>query len=302
MSKFKAWVSAARLRTLPLSISGIIVGTSLANLRGFSNYTIFTLALLTTIAFQITSNFANDYGDGVKGTDAADRVGPRRALQSGILTKRELKSGIVISILVCFVLALLLIYYSFGLKNLLYPLLFLVLAGFSVWAAIKYTMGESPYGYKGLGDLFVFIFFGLLAVLGTLFLYTKTIDTISLLPAISIGLLCVGVLNLNNLRDIESDKNHGKNTLIVKMGFNRGKKYHYTILLISLICMVLFYIVSLNGYSRLFYFVAYLPIFVHLRKVYLTKFPVELDTELKKLALSTFLLSCLFYIAVNYFS
>ena len=302
MSKFRAWVSAARLRTLPLSISGIVVGTALANLYGFANIAIFFLAILTTIAFQITSNFANDYGDGVKGTDAEDRVGPKRALQSGLLSRRELKSGIIISIIVSLVLTVLLIYKAFGVNNLVYPIFFLALGGLSVWAAIRYTMGSSPYGYKGLGDLFVFMFFGLLGVLGTLFLYSKTITLISLLPAISIGLLCVGVLNLNNLRDIVSDKNHGKSTLVVKIGFENGKSYHYSLLLISLICMLAFCVFSFQNYIGTFYLIAYIPIIIHLRKVYLTKIPAQLDTELKKLALSTFLLSVLFYVAINYFS
>ncbi|WP_350288715.1 1,4-dihydroxy-2-naphthoate octaprenyltransferase [uncultured Croceitalea sp.] len=302
MNKLKAWVSAARLRTLPLSISGILVGAALANYRGFADNVILTLSLLTTIAFQITSNFANDYGDGVKGTDAEDRVGPKRALQSGILSRKELKSGIVVSIIISLLLTLLLIYQAFGVKNLLYPILFLVLGGLSVWAAIRYTMGDSPYGYRGLGDVFVFMFFGLLGVLGSLFLYTKNINYIEILPAIAIGFLCVGVLNLNNLRDIESDRNHNKNTLVVKMGFVNGKKYHFALLVLSFIAMLFFHFIVFKSYARLFYFIAYLPIGFHLRKVYQTKLPVKLDTELKKLALSTFLLSLLFYIAVNYFS
>ena len=302
MNKIRAWLSAARLRTLPLSLSGIIIGTALANLEGFYNTSIFILSLLTTVGFQITSNFANDYGDGVKGTDADDRIGPKRALQSGILSRKELKSGIGISIVINFTLAFLLIYTAFGVQNLLYPILFIILSGLSIWAAIRYTMGNSPYGYRGLGDVFVFIFFGLLSVLGSLFLYAKSITLISILPAISIGLLCVGVLNLNNLRDIVSDEKHGKHTLVVKMGFKNGKIYHSLLILFSFLCFAFFYGYTFTSYSILFYFLAYIPIFIHLIKVYQTKVPVKLDTELKKLALSTFLLSLLFYIAVNYFS
>ena len=302
MDKLKAWISGARLRTLPLSISGILVGTALANLKGYDDPIIFSLSILTTIAFQITSNFANDYGDGVKGTDSDDRVGPKRALQSGILTKKELKTGIIISIISCLVLSILLIYEAFGIDNLTYPLIFLVLAGLSVWAAVKYTMGDSPYGYRGLGDLFVFIFFGLLGVLGSLFLYSNEVYLTTVFPALAIGLLCVGVLNLNNLRDVVSDKKHGKITLVVKMGFGNGKKYHYALLLLSFISMLIFYLLTFQGYFKLIFLAAYIPIFIHLKKVYKTKLPVELDTELKKLALSTFLLSLLFYIAVNYFS
>lgn len=302
MNKLKAWISAARLRTLPLSISGILVGTALAKFQGFVNNTVFILSLITTVGFQITSNFANDYGDGVKGTDADDRIGPKRALQSGTLKRKELKLGIFVSITISLALTVVLIYEAFGSKNLVYPILFLVLAVLSIWAAIRYTMGDSPYGYKGLGDIFVFIFFGLLAVLGSSFLHKKNINYLEILPAIAIGLLCVGVLNLNNLRDIKSDRNHGKNTLVVKMGYEKGKKYHYILLILSFILMVFFHFFSFESYSKLFYFVAYIPIAIHLQKVYVSKLPIKLDAELKKLALSTFLLSLLFYLAVNYFS
>jgi len=186
--KIKSWFNAARLRTLPLSISGIIVGTSLAYIEGCSNGVIFVMALLATISFQITSNFANDYGDGVKGTDNEDRIGPKRAMQSGLLTKKELKTGIVISVIINVILIFCVVYVAFGAHNLPYVFLFVGLGIFSVWAAIKYTVGNSAYGYKGLGDIFVFLFFGLLAVLGTMFLYTKYITIVAVLPAITIGL------------------------------------------------------------------------------------------------------------------
>ena len=162
MSKLKAWVSAARLRTLPLSISGILFGTALANYVGSSDQTILFLALATTIAFQITSNFANDYGDGVKGTDDEHRIGPKRALQSGSLKRSELKLGIILASIFSFLLTISLVYYAFGLESIGYILLFLFLGLFSIWAALKYTMGDSAYGYQGLGDVFVFMFFGLL--------------------------------------------------------------------------------------------------------------------------------------------
>ena len=214
MTKVKAWLNAARLRTLPLSISGIFVGTALAAYYGATNVTIFILALCTTIGLQVTSNFANDYGDGVKGTDGDDRIGPKRALQSGLLTAAELKRGIYISIVINAVLIISLIFISFGIKDVLYPVLFLVLGALAIWAAIKYTVGKSAYGYQGLGDVFVFIFFGLVSVLGSMFLYLKFIDLFAVLPAIAIGLLSVGVLNLNNMRDIKSDTAVGKNTLV----------------------------------------------------------------------------------------
>ena len=177
MKKAKAWLSAARLRTLPLSLSGIIVGTALANLMSYSDGFIFGLCSLITIGFQITSNFANDYGDGIKGTDADDRVGPKRALQSGALTASELRWGISITALLSIFLTLTLLVYVFGVSQLPYFFIFLVLSIFSIWAAIKYTIGKSAYGYRGLGDVFVFLFFGLLAVLGIKFLYLQHITS-----------------------------------------------------------------------------------------------------------------------------
>jgi len=301
LSKFKAWISAARLRTLPLSVSGILLGTALANYVGFENGLIFILAILTTIAFQITSNFANDYGDGVKGTDNDERIGPKRALQSGLLTKNELKLGIIISALFSLCLTIFLIYAAFGVDNFGYVLLFLILGIFSIWAALKYTMGDSPYGYQGLGDVFVFLFFGLLSVLGTKFLYTKSLIVLDILPAIAIGCLCVGVLNLNNLRDVKSDSAHGKNTLVVKMGFDNGKKYHYILLVVSLLCFVLYSFYTFESWFCLLYLIFFLPIFLHFLKVVKTTEAKLLDPELKKLALSTFLIALSFYITINYF-
>lgn len=302
MSKTKAWLNAARLRTLPLSLSGIIVGTALAGFYGYIDYTIFVLALMTTIGFQITSNFANDYGDGVKGTDNDDRIGPKRALQSGILTKEELKLGILISIGINVLLVLMLVFLAFGLQNYMYILLFLTLGAASIWAAIKYTVGTSAYGYKGLGDLFVFLFFGLLGVLGCMFLYTKFITKDSFLPAITIGLLSVGVLNLNNLRDSSSDKKVGKNTLVVKIGYQNGKIYHYVLLLLAFISMGGFILANYINWISAIPLLGFLPIFIHLRKVYVTQDQISLDPELKKLALSTFLLAILFYFSFNIFS
>jgi len=301
LGNFKAWVQAARLRTLPLSLSGIIMGTALATKQGVFNGTIFILALLTTVGFQVTSNFANDYGDGVKGTDNEDRIGPARALQSGWLTRSALKKGIIVSIGISFLLAIGLIYSAFGLDNLPYILLFLILGILSIWAALKYTMGSNPYGYMGLGDVFVFLFFGLLGVLGSMFLYTKSITWTSLFPAIGIGTLCVGVLNLNNLRDVVSDGKHGKNTLVVKMGFQNGKKYHFLLLVSALLSFITYILIERLSIAQSFFMIAFVPIVVHLIKVMSTQVPGALDSELKKLAFSTFLLSILFYAAVNYF-
>ncbi len=301
MPKLSAWINAARLRTLPLSVSGVLVGTALANFYGKSNIFIFALALLTAIGFQITSNFANDYGDGVKGTDNEERIGPKRALQSGILTRRELKSGIIISVIINILLVIAVVYLSFGLENSEYIFIFIVLGGLSIWAAIKYTIGSSAYGYRGLGDIFVFIFFGLLAVLGSMFLYTKNITFMSFLPAISIGVFSTGVLNLNNLRDHDSDKNANKNTIVVQMGYTNGIKYHTILMLVGLISILAFIILNFHCYVQLIPLVVFFPILLHLKRVYMAEKPYLLDPELKKLAVSVFLLALLFYISNNIF-
>ncbi len=300
MRKVKAWIGAARLRTLPLSISGILVGTSLANLEGHQDIVILLFCLLITILFQITSNFANDYGDGIKGTDDEYRLGPERALQSGALTAKELKWGIAVTALISLVVSITLLIYVFGWGNLTYVFLFLGLAAISIWAAIKYTVGDSAYGYKGLGDVFVFLFFGILAVLGTKFLYIQNLQLVDLLPAIGIGCLCVGVLNLNNLRDVVSDRNHGKNTLIVRMGFEKGKRYHLVLLFTSLFSFVGFALIHFKDW-RLFFLAPFVLILIHLVKVLKTSNAVELDPELKKLALSTFFISLMLYLTINYF-
>lgn len=301
MKKFRAWVSAARLRTLPLSLSGVITGTAIANFAGFKDDIIFSLCLFVTVLYQITSNFANDYGDGVKGTDANDRIGPSRALQSGLLTAMELKRGISVTAILSLVLTLVLLTYSFGYGQLPYLLIFVFLGVASIWAAIRYTVGESAYGYKGLGDIFVFFFFGILAVLGTKFLYVPELNFMDFLPAIGIGLLCVGVLNLNNLRDVVSDGNHGKRTLIVLMGFRNGKIYHAALLSIGFLVLFAYAMLQFKSWHVRYFLLVFIFIFFHVLKVMRTKKPKDLDPELKKLALSTFILSILFYLSINYF-
>ncbi len=287
---FKDYIQAARLRTLPLSVSGIILGSFLAYAYGFFDWKIFVLAMFTTIGFQVLSNFANDYGDGMKGTDNEDRVGPKRALQSGAISPKQMLNAIKITGVITLLLALLLIYVSFGKENFGYSVLFFFLGIASIVAAIKYTMGKNAYGYSSLGDVFVFIFFGLLSVYGSYFLYTKHLDYMVFLPAISIGLLSVGVLNLNNMRDRESDTKSNKNTLVVKIGGASAKKYHYFLLIVAFISAILY----VTEPKQFLFVIAFIPIFIHLRTVYKNKNPKDLDPELKKLALSTFLFAILF--------
>ena len=293
MSSLKPWLSAIRLRTLPLSISGIIVGTCFATYNGFFNIFIFILAILSAISFQILSNLANDYGDGTKGTDNDTRIGPERAIQSGAITPDQMFEAIKINILAIILFVFLLIYIAFGKSHFLYSMFFIILAGISVYAAMKYTMGNSAYGYRGLGDVFVFIFFGIVSVVGSYFLYTCHLDHHVFLPAIVIGLLSVGVLNLNNMRDIESDQQSNKITLAVKLGKKKAKIYHVALISSAIIISILF---SLLYYSRLtnfLCFLAYVPLILHIRSVINAKEPSDFDPQLKVLALTTFVFSLL---------
>ena len=299
MSKSQAWLQAARLRTLPLSVSGILVGTALAGIEGYSNKLVFILAIMTTIGFQITSNFANDYGDGVKGTDNKDRIGPERALQSGALDQKELRRGILISVIINLILVALILYTAFE-QYPLYIAVFGILGILCIWAAIKYTVGVNAYGYRGLGDLFVFLFFGILSVMGSMFLFTKYLTISALLPASSIGLLSTAVLNLNNMRDISSDAKAGKKTLVVILGPVRSRRYHNLLILGSLIFMIAFTLEKATSNWHLTPLIAYLPLIVHLIRINRLKDPKKLDPELKIIALSTFLLSLLFYLTYNF--
>lgn len=306
----KHWIEAARLRTLPLSVSGIIVGSIYALAHPTDdiltptdvfNWKIFGFAILTTLGLQILSNFANDYGDGVKGTDNADRVGPMRAIQSGVITPAAMKRAIIITSLLTLFSAMLLIFYAFADTNLYYSLFYLVLGILAIASAIRYTVGNSAYGYKGFGDLFVFVFFGLVSTLGVNFLYSQELDFILFLPATAIGLLSVGVLNLNNMRDEASDKTAGKNTLVVQMGGKNAKKYHYFLIITAMVLVVVFAIISDFQFDQYLFLLAYIPLTKHLFNVYKNQEPKALDPELKKLALSTFALSILLALSMIYF-
>ena len=298
MADIRSWVSAARLRTLPLSISGIIVGTTIAADEGYFNIAVFSLALGTTLGFQILSNFANDYGDGVKGTDNEDRIGPARAIQSGLITTGEMKLGMIITTVATLIIALLLIYTAFGSENFLYAIIFFFLGIGAIVAAIRYTVGIKAYGYRGLGDLFVFLFFGLVAVFGSYFLYALKINWYVFLPAASIGLLSAGVLNLNNMRDRESDAKSGKNTLVVKLGAQNAKNYHFFLIIGAVLCFVVFSALTATHWTDLLYVFGLIPLLLHLKRVGDNKSPVLLDPELKILAITTFVISVLFGIGL----
>ena len=298
-NSLKIWLQAARLRTLPLSFSGIIAGATLAIGEGAFNGYIGVLSLWCTLLFQVISNFANDYGDGLKGTDNDQRLGPKRVLQSGLLTSSQLKRGIVILSVVALFSVLLLLLVSFGMSNWPYFVLFFILGIASIWSAIRYTVGGNAYGYKGFGDLFVFLFFGLLSVLGSKFLYTFHISPSDLLPAVVLGSLSVSVLNLNNLRDHENDRFSNKNTLVVKFGYKWGKIYHLLLLILAFLASLGATYFSFDSYLNFLPLLVFIPLLFHAIKVLKTTSPSLLDPELKKVALLTFLWSICFLIGYN---
>lgn len=306
----KHWIEAARLRTLPLSVSGIIVGSMYALAHPTDeiltptevfNWRLFGFAILTTLGLQILSNFANDYGDGMKGTDNEDRIGPKRAIQSGVITPAAMKRAIIITSFLTLLSAMALIYYAFRDTNLFYSLFYLVLGILAILSAIRYTVGNTAYGYRGYGDLFVFVFFGLVSTLGVNFLYSKQLDFELVLPAMAIGFLSVGVLNLNNMRDEASDKKAGKNTIVVKIGGAKAKKYHYFLIVSAMVLTLVFAIISEFKFDQYLFLLAYIPLTKHLITVSKNQDPRALDPELKKLALSTFLLSVLLSLCMIYF-
>ena len=294
----KIWIRAARLRTLPLSISGVIVGNALCVQQANFSWLLFVLMLLTAVTFQIVSNLANDYGDGVKGTDNAGRIGPERVLQSGLLSRQALKKGIVGVALVSLLLALILITAAFGSNSWMYFLIFLGLAIFSIWAAISYTVGDKAYGYRGLGDVFVFVFFGLVSVMGAYFLQLKEFSLAAVAMAVVVGLLSVAVLNLNNMRDRESDAAVGKRTLAVLLGALGAKYYHYFLIGGAVVILIVFSVQQTVSFSWLVGLGVF-PLLFHLLSVIKNKDAKTLDPELKKVALATFALSLLIFISYS---
>ena len=306
------WIKAARLRTLPLSISGIIMGSFIARWKLLQNgetwdWTIFALALLVTLLYQVLSNFANDYGDGVKGTDK-NRIGEaeQRAVASGKISASQMRNAVILFALLSLVATFYLLYKAFfpNFINEFYTFIGLGVA--CILAAIGYTVGKKPYGYLGLGDIMVFIFFGLVSVCGSYFLFTKSFDWDILLPASAIGLLSAAVLNLNNMRDIENDEKSGKKTLALRLGFKNAMIYEMIILVLPPILVLMYMMINhlqeQGKYYAFIFFVTVFPLMSLRRKIMAVKEPKELDPFLKQVAMITFVMSILVAIGLNYFS
>jgi len=286
----KHWIQAARLRTLPLSLSGILMGAFLAQSKDSFNWEIFIFSLLTTIAFQILSNFANDYGDGIKGTDSS-KIGEQRAVASGTISIKQMKKAIILTGILSFIFTIILLYISFLPFFLTEFYIFIALGIACILAAILYTIGKKPYGYLGFGDIFVFIFFGLIGVCGSEFLYTKSFDLFTILPAAAIGFFSVAVLNLNNMRDMKNDKIAGKFTLALYLGIAKSKVYQLIIMFLPFV-LCLIYVLKLypNQYKTLAFMLLLIPINAYGRRILEIDKSEEFDPYLKKVALI-----CLFF-------
>lgn len=295
----KSWIAAARPRTLPLSLASIILGSFLAYADRQFSWPVVGLAVLTTVFLQILSNFANDYGDAISGKDTELRVGPRRAVATGDITKEAMLRAIIVTSVLSFIsgIALLTVaFYNSGgttfQPNLFW--FFLVIGLLSIAAAIGYTNGKRPYGYAGFGDVAVLIFFGWVGVLGTYFLHTLSFDPILLLPATSVGLFATGVLNVNNIRDIETDTMTGKKSIPARLGLPLAIRYHWGLLLTGMFCAIAYSFLTGASWFSYLYVLAFPLFLLNGRAVATHKRPAELNARLGQLALTTLLFVILF--------
>ena len=305
------WIQAARLRTLPLSISGIIIGSFIARWQLLSegnkwDWQIFALAMLVTTLYQILSNFANDYGDGVKGTDRLRTENAEiRMVASGKISAQKMKSAVIITAGLSLLATIALLYKAFIPSYLPEFFIFLGLGVLCIWAAIGYTIGKNPYGYMGLGDVMVFIFFGIVSVGGSYFLFTKTWSWDILLPASAVGMLSTAVLNLNNMRDMESDHLSGKKTFALRIGFRNAMIYQIVLMQLPLIFILIFLMMNnlhtKKGYYPFIVMIMFFPMTALRRKIIQTKDPKELDPFLKQTAIITLATAILLACGLNFF-
>jgi 1,4-dihydroxy-2-naphthoate octaprenyltransferase len=253
---------------------------------------VFLLCVLTTVSLQILSNLANDYGDSIHGADSVERVGPSRAVQRGVISPAQMKTALVIFVIICLCSGVSLLLVSFGMNwNAL--LFFFGLGVMSIFAAIAYTVGKRPYGYIGLGDLSVLIFFGIVGVMGSYYLFTKEISWNEILPALSCGLFSIGVLNVNNIRDIDSDRKAGKFSIPVRIGRAHAIRYHWFLVISGLLCAVFYNVVTYHSPWQ-FLFLISAPLFVRNAIAVARKPSHELDPYLRQMALSTLIFVVLF--------
>jgi 1,4-dihydroxy-2-naphthoate polyprenyltransferase len=286
------WLTAIRLRTLPLALSSIGMGGFLAAAAGRFSWPIFLLCCLTTIFLQILSNLANDYGDSVNGADHAGRKGPQRAVQSGAISLNQMRGAVILLSVLSLLsgIALLRLSLEWNMREFLF---FLGLGVLCILAAIAYTVGKKPYGYAGLGDISVLIFFGLVGVLGSTYLMTKTLLWLDVLPALTCGLFSVGVLNINNVRDIESDKAAGKYSVPVRIGKQKAALYHSYLLVIGTLTSLLYIILNYQSAWQFLFLVTF-PVLVKIMVAVKNEPAEKLDPWLKRMALTTLAFVILF--------
>ena len=299
MMNLQNWIGAFRLRTLPLALASILMGIAVSQIHGEFNWQVSLWAIITTLLLQILSNLANDSGDGIKGTDNKNRLGPERAIQSGAISLKQMKIAIIIFSILSLISGLYLIKLSdISIQGII---LFIALGISAILAAIFYTVGKKSYGYRGLGDIFVFLFFGLLAVLGSFYLNAKYISLDVVYPAITVGLLSTAVLNLNNIRDLKNDKKSGKMTIAVKLGVKRAKFYHTLLINIAFFALLLFVSRSATAWQIYLVFLLYPLFLMDLMKIDKETDLKNLDPFLKKTAIKTFLLVLVFTVLIFVF-
>lgn len=292
MSKIPFIIRSMRLRTLPLSLAGVVLGTcaALSDSQWRFSWSVVVLTLLTAALLQILSNLSNELGDYLSGTDTADRQGPKYSLQCGNLSVRDFRVLIAVMAVLCCVVGAGMIYASYCTFMTLQPLALLLLGAAAVWAATQYTLGKNPYGYRGLGDVAVFVFFGLASVLGSYLVQAHTLKWAMILPAVSIGLFSVGVLNVNNIRDMESDRGT-RVTVPLKLGARWAKIYQTFLVVGGILSMAGFLCLYALRPLSWMALLAFLPFYaVHLFGVW-RRSGRELDGMLPLLVITTFVMA-----------
>ena len=300
MASIKSWLSALRPRTLFLAVATSLCGSGVAYSTGLFSSDILILTILTATILQLLSNMANDLGDYQHGTDiTGERVGPQRAVQSGAISPKQMKNGIYIAVSCAVLVGLILIYKASQFLSVYTILLFLLLGFASIVAAIKYTAGKNPYGYKGMGDIFSFVFFGPVSIVGTYFLHTHNLDFKPWLPAIGMGLFTVAVLNINNMRDMENDRKSGKITIAIKLGLHNAKIYHACLTFAGIACFVVYSILYTHYWYQYIYWLSFLLFVKILRDIFTTTESKFLDPYLKYTSMASFILAIMFIVCIN---
>ncbi|HBO22676.1 MULTISPECIES: 1,4-dihydroxy-2-naphthoate polyprenyltransferase [unclassified Providencia] len=296
ISRKQAWLESLRPKTLPLGVIAIITGSALTYLTGNFKWPVALLSIITAGLLQILSNLANDYGDAIKGSDTAERIGPLRGMQKGVITQADMKKALKINIIAACISGLLLIFVACEKPE--DAIGFLTLGLIAILAAITYTVGKKPYGYLGLGDISVLVFFGWLSVIGTFYLQANSFNVITILPATACGLLSVAVLNINNMRDIENDIKAGKNTLAVRLGPQGARIYHTIIILAAILCLAFFNLLYLQGWSGWLFLLAVPMLMNHIRRVLMDPTPEGMRPMLVNMVKAALLTNVLFSIGV----